>query len=112
VKTYVSRFEYVDGGALVRIVGDRASRKIELGDLQGQVDHFDEPGFFRAIAGGGAGIEAFEDGLEFDDGTELNDSSAVEIEVGPVKVDPLGLTGDIYSYALTVRIPPEIRWTP
>jgi hypothetical protein len=111
-KTYVAAFQYVDSGALARVVTEQFTRKLRFGDVARSVgtgkDGW-ERDFWASVAKATVGIDVDSDVL-FDDDTELDDPSSVEVEVKRIQIDPLGLSGDVYTYDLVVKIPPTARF--
>ncbi len=48
---------------------------------------------------------------KFPDGSFLDDWSDVSITVHDVRIDPMGLSGDLYSYDVTLVVPASARYS-
>jgi hypothetical protein len=115
-KTYTFAFTFVDRGELADLVQKEGTKKLDLGMvLENFGKSLDAPTFwYRASREKGSPI-TYDEGSDgwlavFPDGSVIDDDGHVSVVVGQISVDPLGLSGDVYSYKLTLAVPPKARY--
>jgi hypothetical protein len=100
------RFRFEDHGHLHDAVKNAPGTAVYLRDIK----HFDEKRFWHYAAKTGRVRTDSEGNVHFDDGSQLDDSYDVMVDVPKRPMVTAGLGDDWYVYEVHVTVPAKARW--